>query len=159
MIPSSGLPFPLSHVYYRLAGKSFPLKHPGNQGSYAFKIGLLPTFLAQMGLNVSVVASRGTRTGNLTVAVVGTTELPVDWAPHERPWQHPTAVGAQPLLAEEGRPTSWSGGGASGGGAPTAVSPPSKPFTLTPATPEPATLTLLGLAATALLARRRLTRL
>lgn len=123
-------------------------------------LGLLPTFLSQMGLNVSVVASRGTTTGNLTVALVGTTELPVDWAPHEQPRQHPTAVGVDSLLAQEGRPYPTASGGVSGSGGGTPTSAPPKPFIpITPTVPEPMTLTLLGAAATALLAhRRRLTR-
>jgi hypothetical protein len=119
-------------------------------------LGLLPTFLSQMGLNVSVVASRGTTTGNLTVALVGTTELPVDWAPHERPWQHPTAVGVEPLQAQEGRPYPTPSGSVSGSRGDTPSSAPPKPFIpITPTVPEPMTLTLLGLAATALLAHRR----
>jgi hypothetical protein len=141
---------------FGLRTRPTPVDEPHTALAAGLDLGLLPTFLSQMGLNVSVVASRGTSTGNLTVAVVGTSELPVDWAPRERPWQHPTAVGAQPLLAEAGRPMAWAEGGVSGGGAPGSPSSPHPPPT--PQAPEPATLTLLGLAATALLARRRLSR-
>ena len=127
-------------------------------------LGILPTFLSQMGLSVSLVATRGQETGGTRLALVGTTELPVDWRPHERPIDHPRGMTVEPIesysdsVAESygsggvpsgGVPQSVnSGGGGGGGGGPIPIAP-------TPPVPEPATMTLLGGALVALLAGRR----
>jgi hypothetical protein len=133
-----------------------PEDEPHTALAAGLDLGLLPTFLSQMGMNVSVVASRGHKTGNLTLALVGTTELPVDWSPRERPWNHPAGYGVEPTLAYEGAPppqypTSSTGGGRGQGG-----KSPVTPWTpITPTVPEPVTLVLLSAGAAALLARRR----
>jgi hypothetical protein len=134
---------------------------PVNESQTAVAVGLdmgiLPTFLAQMGINVSVVVSRGQQTGDTRVALVGLTELPVDWAPNERPVQHPAGLAVQPLVGASGAMPYAGGGGSGSGGAPqgevTGVPNPSTP--ITPTVPEPATLCLLISGAAALLARRR----
>ena len=135
-----------------------PVDEPQTAVAAGLDLGLLPTFLSQMGLGLSVVASRGEETGNLRIALVGTTELPVDWAPRERPYQHPVGVGADPLLAGRGPHEPYPSGGVSGhgpggeggggGGGPTPITP------ITPV-PEPATVTLLAAGAAATLIRRR----
>ena len=136
-----------------------PTDEPQTAVAAGLDLGLLPTFLSQMGVGVSVVASRGSETGNLRVALVGTAELPVDWAPRERPYQHPVGVAADPILAASvpwhypsgniggGRPPGGGGGG--GGTTPTPITP-------TPI-PEPTMLTGLAIASaiTLLLRRRR----
>lgn len=134
-----------------------PPDEPQTAVAAGLDLGLLPTFLSQMGIGISVVASRGTETGNLRVALVGTAELPVDWAPRERPYQHPVGLAEQPLLAAS---TLWdypSGGigdsrppnGGNGGGGTTPT-----PITPTPV-PEPTMLAGLAAAAITLLLRRR----
>lgn len=60
-------------------------------------LGILPTFLAQMGMNVSLVVSRGEETGDLNLSLVGTSELPTDWSPGETPRDFPAGVAANPL--------------------------------------------------------------
>ena len=135
-----------------------PTDEPQTAVAAGLDLGLLPTFLSQMGVGVSVVASRGRETGNLRVALVGTAELPVDWAPRERPYQHPVGVGADPILAAAG-PWDYPSGGISdteapgseggGGGGPTPITP-------TPV-PEPAMLAAMATASmiTLVLRRRR----
>jgi hypothetical protein len=115
----------------------------------------------RLGLNVSVVASRGTTTGNLTVALVGTTELPVDWAPRERPINHPRGLPVDPLVGAPGMPYPLESGSVSGGGPPGGggggVHPPPTPIhhgwsatvagaitAGTPATPVPDTSAPVG---------------
>ncbi|MCX5684258.1 MAG: PEP-CTERM sorting domain-containing protein [Planctomycetota bacterium] len=127
-------------------------------------LGILPTFLSQMGLSVSLVATRGQETGGTRLALVGTTELPVDWRPHERPIDHPRGMSVEPIesysssvaasygngaVPTGGTPQSINpGGGGGGGGGPIPIAP-------TPPVPEPATMALLGSALVALLAGRR----
>ena len=118
-------------------------------------LGLLPTFLSQMGLNVSIVASRGGQTGNLVVAVVGTAELPVDTAPHERPYHHPTGLGTEQLAMASPEQVYPFGGISSARGVPGTTSNQKPWIPITPGVPEPGTLGLLALAAAAVLRRRR----
>jgi len=134
-----------------------PVDEPQTAVTAGLDLGLLPTFLAQMGMGVSVVASRGEESGDLRIALVGTTELPVDWTPIERPYQHPTGEG-YPILALKspwiypsggvsgGRPPGGNGGG--GGGGPIPITPQ-------PPIPEPATLLVLAGGAAGLAAWRR----
>jgi len=133
-----------------------PPDEPQTAVTAGLDLGLLPTFLAQMGVGVSVVASRGTETGDLRVALVGTAELPVDWAPRERPYQHPIGLAAEPILAAAAvweypsgnigssrRP----GGDGGGNGGPTPITP--RPV------PEPSMLAGLAAASAIALLRRR----
>jgi len=132
-----------------------PTDEPQTAVTAGLDLGLLPTFLSQMGVGISVVASRGRETGNLRVALVGTVELPVDWAPRERPYQHPVGVAELPLAAAV--ETYYPSGGVSGhgplspepgpGGGPTPIAP-------TPV-PEPGTLAALAVASAITLAHRR----
>jgi hypothetical protein len=128
-----------------------PTGEPQTAVTAGLDLGLLPTFLSQMGMGVSVVASRGQESGDLRVALVGTTELPVDWTPIERPYQHPTGQGTPVVALDsawvypsggigEGRPP----GGDNGGGGANII--PITPI------PEPATLLLLAGGAAGLLA-------
>ncbi|MCX5653347.1 MAG: PEP-CTERM sorting domain-containing protein [Planctomycetota bacterium] len=140
-----------------------PNNEPETAVAVGLDLGILPTFLSQMGVSVSLVATHGQETGETRVALVGTTELPVDWRPHERPVQHPTGFARDPIESYEshvdqnygsgGVPSSnnpiGAGGGGGGGGGPIPITP-------TPPVPEPATLTLLGSALVAALAGRRL---
>ena len=131
-----------------------PVGEPQTAVTAGLDLGLLPTFLAQMGMGVSVVASRGQESGDLRIALVGTTELPVDWTPIERPYQHPTGEG-YPLLAlrspwlypsggaGEGRPP---GNGGGGGGMVQIIPTP---------IPEPVTILALAVGAAGVLAWRR----
>ncbi|MFO8014731.1 MAG: PEP-CTERM sorting domain-containing protein [Phycisphaerae bacterium] len=133
-----------------------PTGEPQTAVTAGLDLGLLPTFLAQMGMGVAVVASRGQESGDLRVALVGTTELPVDWTPIERPYQHPTGQGApilamrSPWLYPSGGVSEGGGGGGGEGGGGAEITP----ITPTPI-PEPATLLILGAGAAAILAARR----
>ncbi len=134
-----------------------PQQEPQTAVAAGLDLGLLPTFLSQMGMGLSVVASRGEETGNLRLALVGTTELPVDWTPIERPYLHPAGAGRTELVTTnpwlypsntpgEGRePEDGNGGGGNG----------KTPITPNPPVPEPATLLALAGGAAALLAGRR----
>ncbi|MBE3070241.1 MAG: PEP-CTERM sorting domain-containing protein [Planctomycetes bacterium] len=117
-------------------------------------LGLLPTFLSQMGMSVSVVASRGDETGNLRIALVGTTELPVDWAPRERPYQHPVGKAVEPYVLASIPPEHYLTGSGGSHRFPEDVRRPG-PTPIRPV-PEPATLVMvLGAAAVAIVRRRR----
>jgi hypothetical protein len=131
------------------------VNEPQTAVAVGLDLGILPTFLSQMGLSLSVVASRGQETGDTRLALVGNSELPVDWAPNERPINHPSGLGVEELAAGGGA-SPFSGGGSSGsGGAPgSAVSGPTSLIPIVPV-PEPATLSLLAVAAGAMLARKR----
>jgi hypothetical protein len=128
-------------------------------------LGILPTFLSQMGLSISLVATHGQETGGTRLALVGTTELPVDWRPHERPIDHPRGVAVEPLAGNDAVAGQYfSSGGNPSGGRPQPVGPGAvpggggggpTPITPTPPVPEPATLALLGSALVALMAGRR----
>jgi len=131
-----------------------PIDEPQTAVAAGIDLGLLPTFLSQMGMSVSIVASRGDETGNLRVALVGTTELPVDWAPRERPYQHPTGEPVEPYLlashVREQYPTGSVGAHRFPGDVRRPTPTPIRPV------PEPATLVMvLGAAAVALVRRRR----
>jgi len=139
-----------------------PVDEPQTALAVGLDLGILPTFLSQMGLSLSLVASRGQQTGDTRVALVGTTELPVDWRPRERPIQHPTGLAVAPIESYSGQAAPYYGGGGGGGGGalgngggggggPTPITP-------TPPIPEPATLVLLGSAVAAALAGRRFRR-
>jgi hypothetical protein len=146
---------------FGLRPSATPVDEPESAVAVGLDIGVLPTFLSQMGVSISVVASRGHKTGDTRVALVGTTELPVDWAPRERPINHPRGLPVDPLVGTPGTPYPWqsgsiSGGGGGGGGGgkhtpPTPIHPEPPP-----PVPEPATLVLLGGSLVALLARRRI---
>jgi len=137
--------------------KPTPIDEPQTAVSAGLDLGLLPTFLSQMGLGVSVVASRGQETGNLRIALVGTTELPVDWAPRERPYQHPVGMAVNPLLSASPYDEPYPSGGVSGGGPPgdPGDNPGDGPTPITPTpVPEPATAALLVAGAAMAIARR-----
>jgi hypothetical protein len=135
---------------------STPVDEPQSAVAVGLDLGILPTFLSQMGLSVSLVASRGQETGSTRLALVGTTELPIDWATRERPIQNPVGKPADELVSGPGSTGFPSGGGSGSGGAPETTAPRTTPPTPITPTPEPATLGLLvaGLAG-ALAARRR----
>ena len=133
-----------------------PVDEPHTALAAGLDLGMLPTFLSQMGMNLSVVASRGQETGSLRFAVVGTTELPVDWRPHERPYQHPVGQGVEPyILASHAGPNFGSGSADSGGPPGTPGGPPDNPLTPISPVPEPMTLALVGTAGAAMLAHLR----
>ncbi len=127
-------------------------------------LGILPTFLAQMGMNLSLVVARGDESGDLTLSVVGATELPVDWAPRERPQNYPSGPAVQPLAmtdaigsprfgspaisSSDGPSFPQEGGGEEGGGG------GDDPTPIDPVIPEPATAALVA-AGAAVLARMR----
>ena len=131
-----------------------PTDEPQTAVTAGLDLGLLPTFLSQMGVGISVVASRGRETGNLRVALVGTAELPVDWAPRERPYQHPVGLARDPILAASVE-THYPSGGVSGGGPP-GPGPGGGPTPIAPTpVPEPGTLAALAVASAITLAYRR----
>ena len=138
-----------------------PADEPETALSVGLDLGVLPTFLSQMGLSISVVAARGRETGNTTVALVGTTELPVDWAPRERPYNHPRGLTVDSLVGLAGGGEYAFGGAGGGGGSGPPGTPPNSPTPPTPVNPnpppvpEPATLALLGGALAVALARRK----
>jgi len=144
--------------------------------------GILSTFLSQMGLSVQLVASHGQHSGDVIVALVGTTELPLDWRPREHPEAYPMGRGENPMAgagatfqfssqgvnaagirAAATTPGSSSpgGGGGGGGGGPPGPGPGPIPIVpLTPITPnppvvpEPATLALMGIGLALAAARK-----
>jgi hypothetical protein len=132
-----------------------PVDEPQTAVSAGLDLGLMPTFLSQMGMNVSIVASRGRQSGNVSVAVVGTTELPVDWTPRERLKDHKFGS----MMEENGGPVAYnspSGGDIAQTNGPSSAQAASQVELIPIApTPEPATLTLLVMGAAAALARRR----
>jgi hypothetical protein len=132
---------------------SQPVDEPQTAVSVGLDLGLLPTFLAQMGMSLSVVVSHGQDTGDTRVALVGTTELPVDWIPREQPIQHPKGLGQLPLVgAESAGPGYLSGIGSTHPPVPPVIPPLTPIF---PVVPEPATLVLLACGAATILARRK----
>lgn len=131
-----------------------PVDEPQTAVAAGIDLGLLPTFLSQMGMSVSVVASRGDETGNLRIALVGTTELPVDWAPRERPYQHPVGQSVEPTYLASVPPGQYPTGNVGGHSFPGGGG--DKPPTPIRPVPEPATLVMvLGAAVVALVRRRR----
>ena len=139
-------------------------EEPETAVAVGLDLGILPTFLSQMGLSLSLVATRGQETGGTRLALVGTTELPVDWRPNERPIDHPRGVAIEPLAGGDAvAPQNLGGGGVPQGGAPQSVGAGGGggggggpiPITPTPPVPEPGTLTLLGGALAAVMAGRR----
>jgi hypothetical protein len=140
-----------------------PVDEPQTAVAVGLDIGVLPTFLAQMGVSVSVVVSRGQQTGDSRVALVGATELPIDWSPREHPDQNPHGVAQQPTEDGAGYgPVFYGGGGLGSGsdsvpsqGTPLTTGSNPTPIVPNPPVPEPATLTLLAVAAAGVLAARR----
>lgn len=124
-----------------------PVDEPQTALAVGLDLGILPTFLSQMGLSLTLVASRGQETGDTRLALVGTTELPVDWRPRERPIQHPAGLAAYPVESYSGTPPVFRGGGVSNHDFPPPPPPP-------PPVPEPATLALVGSALAASMAGR-----
>jgi hypothetical protein len=149
-----------------LAGAPLSSDEPQATVAVGLDLGILPTFLSQMGLNVSIVASQGSRSGDLTVALVGTTELPVDWIPREHPEAHPTGIGRDPMVGLAGETfvlqSSSVGGGFRGGGGGvtpfTPVTPIIPVIPVVPVIPEPTTLALLASALALAALRRRASR-
>ena len=120
-----------------------PVDEPQTAVSVGLDLGLLPTFLAQMGMSLSVVVSHGQDTGDTRVALVGTTELPVDWIPREQPIQHPAGLAMDPISGVGNQAVGY------GSGISSTHPPP------TPIVPEPVTLGLLACGAATILARRK----
>ena len=120
--------------------------------SVGLDLGLLPTFLAQMGISLSVVVSHGQDTGDTRVALVGTTELPVDWIPRERPIQHPVGMPVTPIYGEGISALTYASGFSSSTPPTTPGTPPPTP--IVPEVPEPATLALMLGGVAVALARR-----
>jgi hypothetical protein len=138
-------------------------EEPETAVAVGLDLGILPTFLSQMGLSVSLVATRGQETGGTRLALVGTTELPVDWRPQERPIDHPRGLAVNPIENYSANLPGAYGSGVPSGGAPQPINPGGGgggggpiPITPTPPVPEPATMALLGGALVALLAGRRI---
>jgi hypothetical protein len=140
---------------YQFGGRptSPPVDEPQTAVSVGLDLGLLPTFLAQMGMSLSVVVSHGQDTGDTRVAFVSTTELPVDWIPREQPVQHPAGLAVYPLEGFGNLPPLYN---SSIGSSQPPVPPGTPPMTpIFPVVPEPATLVLLACGAATILARRK----
>jgi uncharacterized membrane protein YgcG len=137
-----------------------PVDEPQTALAVGLDLGILPTFLSQMGLSLTLVASRGRETGDTRLALVGTTELPVDWRPHERPIWHPVGLETSPSYSGvpsggiPGGGGGGGGGGRGGGGGGGGGGEGPTPITPTPPVPEPATLALVGGALAASMAGR-----
>jgi len=143
-----------------------PAQEPQTAMAVGLDLGVLPTFLSQMGMNISIVASQGQETGNVKVALVGTAELPIDWLPRERPINHPTGLAIFPYPlgsgpyefgsggSGSGRPPGGGGGGGGNGGG-GGGGDGGGPIPIVPVVPEPASLLLIGMGAIATWARRR----
>jgi hypothetical protein len=130
-----------------------PVDEPQTAVSVGLDLGLLPTFLAQMGMSLSGVVSHGQDTGDTRVALVGTTELPVDWIPREQPVQHPAGLAMYPIYGVGNQAVAY---GTSIGSSHPPVPPGTPPMTpIVPVVPEPATLMLLACGAATILARRK----
>jgi len=135
-----------------------PVDEPQTAVAVGLDLGLLPTFLSQMGVSVSIVASRGQETGSTRLALVGTMELPVDWVPRERPYQHPVGLPVNPLGITSAFAPSYPGGMASssiGGGDGGGGEGEKEPLIPITPVPEPGTLALVGSALAAILAAGR----
>jgi len=138
-------------------------EEPETAVAVGLDLGILPTFLSQMGVSISLVATRGHETGGTRVALVGTTELPVDWRPREKPIDHPRGTAIEPIAGNDSHAAeNFGGSGVPQGGAPQSITPGGGgggggpiPITPTPPVPEPATLALLGSSLVALMAGRR----
>jgi len=133
-----------------------PAKESQTAMAVGLDLGVLPTFLSQMGMNISVVASQGQETGDVKVALVGTAELPIDWLPRERPINHPTGLAISPY-ASGSNPYAFTSGGSgggvpggdegNGGGGGGGGGGGEGPIPIVPVVPEPASLLLIGLGA------------
>ncbi len=149
-----------------------PVGTPAQESQTAMAVGLdlgvLPTFLSQMGMNISVVASQGQETGTVKVALVGTAELPIDWLPRERPINHPTGLAIYPYPLDSSPygfasggigagtpPGGDGGGGGDGDGGGGGGGGGGGPIPIVPVVPEPASLLLIGLGAIAIRAVRQ----